>query len=238
VPSDVRTAHLAPRPGPSRPSATDLLTTAVPQLTRLDRPVALPATGCLGIVNVDRDREREIDLARRLTAIARGATSLTPLVTLPDAAPVRRIASTWERRHGLPAGRVLLAAAPLARLDPDRRVADHSTGETAALRWSLAVTAPGPRVLVDPARGLDPAGRRHVARWLQDDVSAPTFLVSTDVEVLSRACHRVLVVEGNAVVADGAPLAVLDRLPQRPQLARLGLRAVRVSSLLPAGGRA
>ncbi|WP_418058808.1 hypothetical protein [Pimelobacter simplex] len=216
----------------------EVLAVADPVLSRLDRPVDLHAHECVGIVGIAgeagvEDADRATEVARRLTAIAGGATTLPPLVVLPPAAAVGAVVRAWELRNRLQPGRVREQLAPLATLDPVRAVADHSTGEQAALRWALATAVPGARVLVDPTQGLDPAGRRYVARRLHADRSAPVFLVSSDAEVLTRACHRILVVSGGHVVADGAPLTVLDLLPARPQLARRGARAVRVRSLVP-----
>jgi energy-coupling factor transporter ATP-binding protein EcfA2 len=212
----------------------EVLATAEPAQSRLDREVALRAGECMGIVSSDRDAA--LDTARRLVAVARGADTLAPLAVQPRGVPIGRVAAGWERRHGLATGSTLAAAGPLARLDPTRPAYLHSPGERAALTWALSTARPGPRLLVDPTRDLDPSGRRHVARALEDEVEALSVVVSDDVEVLTRACHRLLVVEQHHVVADGAPLAVLDRLEVQPQLSRLGVRALRVRDLVPATG--
>lgn len=221
----------SPRPRRRRRETGDLVATADPGKSRLDRPVELRAGECLGIVSTSSDRVREIDVARRLTAIARGEATLAPALSWPQGVPVGRIAASWEQTHGAPAGTVASYVEPLVRLDPHRTPRQHSTGEVAALGWALALSRPGPRLLIDPSRGLDPAARRHLATELFADTDTVTVLVSGDLELLSRACHRVLVIDHGAVVADGAPMAVLEQLPHLPQLARLGARALHVAEL-------
>lgn len=218
-----------------RHRAGDPLTTAAPELVRLDRPVELYDGECLGIVSVTGDRARELDVARRLVAVARGERTLAPVLTMPRSVPVGRLVSSWERARGVPTGSVDSRVAGLAVLAPTRPLRRHSTGEAAALAWGFATAAAGPRLLVDPTRGLDPAGRRHLAAILHDDPRAAAVLVSNDPELVSRACHRILLVSQEEIVADGAPLAIMDLLPARPVLARLGARALRVADLAPAG---
>lgn len=211
----------------------DALATAQPPQTRLDREIELRAGECVGIVSVAPNRAREIDLARRLGAVAGGENTLAPTLAVPAAVPVGRVVAAWEKAHGVPRGAVATHVEPLARLDPERPLISHSAGEGAALCWGLAQTLATPRVLIEPTRGIDPAGRRHVARSLFDDPGVASFLVSGDVEVLARACHRVVLIDGHAVIADGTPLAVGELMPHAPQLARLGLRALRVADIAP-----
>jgi ABC-type multidrug transport system ATPase subunit len=226
-------AGLIPHLRDQRRVAGDRLTTAVPEVTRLDRPLDLSDGVCLGIVSADGDREVEVDLARRLVAVARGEAFLAEPLAVPRASRVGDLVRVWERRHRLAPDSVAAYVDPLARLGADRAVDRHSPGERAALAWGLALSRPGGRLLIEPTRGMDPAARRHVARTLYDEPRAFTCLVSSDVEVLTRACHRIVVIGDGAIVADGAPLTVLDRLPHQPELARRGARAVRVRDLVP-----
>jgi energy-coupling factor transport system ATP-binding protein len=226
-------ADVVPRQSRRREGG-DPMAVAVPAHTRLDRAVELRHGECVGVVPASPAASAAaVDLARRLTAIARDERRLSPSLSVPPTQSVAAVAASWERAHGLPRDSVAARVGPLARLSPARTPAQHSSGEVVALTWALATTRPGPRLLVHPTRGLDPAGRRHVAADLFDSTQT-TFLVSDDVEVLVRACRRVLVVGNGTVVADGAPLAVLDSLPQRPQLSRLGVRAVHVADVVPA----
>jgi len=215
----------------------DLLATATPDVSRLDRPLELRARECVGVVaagTTQPARAREVEVARRLVAIAKGARTLPDPLTVPRALTVGQVATRWERIHRLPSGAVLDALGPLARPDLRRAVHQHSTGEQQALAWALSSTRPGPRLYLDPTEGIDPFGRRHIAHCLHDEPLASSILVTADLELLVRACHRLLVVDDDSVVADGAPLAVLDRLPHLPQLTTLGIRAVHVEDLVPA----
>ncbi len=215
---------------PRRPFG-DRLVAAAPEITRIDRPIELRDGECLGVVSVSGDRTAEVDLARRLVAVARGDEFLAERLVLPRASRVAALMTGWERWHRLARGSVAAYVEPLAHVAEDRSVDRHSPGERAALTWALAASRPGARLLIEPTRGLDPAARRHVARTLHDDHRAMTCLVSSDVEVLTRACHRLVLVNGGTVVADGAPLAVLAQLPNPPQLVRLGTRALHVADL-------
>lgn len=222
---------MLPRHATRRRHDGDLIATAQPAQTGLGTPIELRGGECIGVVSTSGDRHRERDVARRLVAVARGETTLASELALPRAESVDRIVAAWERRHRVDRGTVVAHAEPLARLDPRRSPLEHSSGERTALAWGLALARSGPRLLVGPTDGLDPAGRRHAARCLYDEQLESTVVVSSDIEFMSRACHRFLVLDGEEVVADGTPLAVMEHVPQRPQLVRLGIRALRAGDV-------
>lgn len=188
-----------------------------------DQEVELRYGEPLGVVTAHPGDGRELLLARRLLQrISR--MSRTPLAgTAVDqsGASVAAICQVWERRHQLPPGVVADRLADLAALRLPDPLAQHSAGERAALRWALESAKPGPRLFVEPTGGLDPAFRRALAEGLAGDATAVTLVVSSDVEFLVRGCRRLLVVDGDRLVGDGAPAAVLQQLPALPQIAEL-----------------
>lgn len=214
-----------------RRDAADVVTTANPANARLDREIDLRAGECLGIVSTTFDRDREIDVARRLTAIAQGKRTLPTPVSAPRGVRLDRSIRAWERTRQLPPGIVGQHLDHFGPLDLRKTPLQLSSGEATRFDLALALTNPGPRLLIEPTRFLDPVRRRAVATTLFNDTVEATFLVSNDIEVFVRACHRVLVIDDDSIVADGTPHSVLDRLPHQPQLVRLGLRAVRVEAL-------
>jgi energy-coupling factor transporter ATP-binding protein EcfA2 len=184
------------------------------------------AGACIGVVSLEGDREAEVRCARTL------CESLRPTLGVPTGVRLDRLIDAWERRHACTPGTVLEHVADIAMLDLTRSARDHSTGERAALAWGLARAGATPRLLVEPTLGLDAMGRRHIARSLHNSPRGTTVLLSSDIEVLTRACHRLVVISGSDIVADGAPLAALSHLPAQATLAQLGLRAVRVSDVV------
>jgi cobalt/nickel transport system ATP-binding protein len=78
-------------------------------------------------------------------------------------------------------------------------------------RVALAgVLAMRPEVLLldEPSMFLDPRGRRELIALL-DALPGTKLIASHDLEMILRACRRVLVLDAGRVVADGEPRAVL-----------------------------
>jgi iron complex transport system ATP-binding protein len=150
---------------------------------------------------------------------------LRELVTLglgedgPPGARARRSVDECLARHQL---------TPLA----ERACTSLSGGE--ARRGALArtlVAAPALLLLDEPTNHLDPARHAELCAWLTDDArDAAVVLATHDLTVASR-CDRVLLLEGGAPLALGAPEDVLTP----PLVARaLGVHVRRVVD--PEGG--
>jgi energy-coupling factor transporter ATP-binding protein EcfA2 len=89
---------------------------------------------------------------------------------------------------------------------------------------AVAITEPKLVLLDEPTRGLDYNAKRRLTKIWRSWQSEGTglLLVTHDVELVARACDRVLILDGGKVVADGPTSEVLDENPIfRPQLARL-----------------
>ncbi|MEO7588077.1 MAG: ATP-binding cassette domain-containing protein [Arachnia sp.] len=181
---------------------------------------------CLGIIDTSGRPEA---LARRLIAKLPGGDvvpSQLPVTLRLDAA-----ARTWERRHHLPAGSVL---AHLPTLRPRALLLDLSPGELALFRLALAGGPTTPLWLSHPQAGLDPRERHTLAEDLRRRPAGTRLVTSRDIEFLVRACHRLVVVSHDVVIADGSPSAVADLLPSAPLVSRAvgSTRYLRLSDVL------
>lgn len=89
-----------------------------------------------------------------------------------------------------------------------------------------AVIVPEPRIVLldEPTRGLDYGAKRRLMdmwdQWRKEGIGF--LLVTHDVELIARACDRVLILERGIIIADGPTADVLDSSTIfRPQLSRL-----------------
>jgi energy-coupling factor transporter ATP-binding protein EcfA2 len=131
--------------------------------------------------------------------------------------------------------------ADLAERDPRRL----SGGQMQLLAVAgLLAMRPGQLLLDEPTAQLDPQGKQLVADALAKLAAQGTALlvVEHDTDLLAALCHRLLVIDGGAIVADGAAADVLgdERLvgwgvepPARVSLARR-LAAAGIDIPLPA----
>ena len=181
---------------------------------------------CVGIIAVD---ERPEALARQLIRLLPGGDVLPS--QLPATLRVGAAAATWERRHQLGAGSVL---AHLPTLRPHTLLTDLSPGEMAAFRSAFAAGPTTPLWLSHPQAGLDPRGRHTLSEDLRRRPVGTRIVTSRDIEFLIRACHRLIMIDDNHVVADGAPGAVVDLLPTPPLVSRAvgSPRYLRLSDVL------
>ena len=194
-------------------------------------PIEVRQGECVGIVHLDRRPEA---LARRLIALLPGGDVIPS--QLPATLGLGAAATTWERRHHLKAGAVLNR---LPTLHPRALLADLSPGELAAFRSALAADPETPLWLSHPQAGLDPRDRHTLAEDLRRLPAGTRVVTSRDVEFLVRACHRIIVIDGDHVVADGSPGAVVDLLPTPPLVSRAvgSHRYLRLSDVLASVAR-
>lgn len=84
-----------------------------------------------------------------------------------------------------------------------------SAGEKRAAAIAAVLAMQPDVVLLDePTSDLDPRGRRALLALLRG-LGRTLFVASHDLELVLALCTRVLVIDGGALVADGAPAAVL-----------------------------
>ena len=110
-------------------------------------------------------------------------------------------------------------------IDPTQHPRDLSEGQRLAVVLAVQLTARPAVVLLDePTRGLDHPGKAALTRILADLAATGTaVLVSThDVEFVARTAHRVLVMAGGEIVADGPTVDVVHASPMfAPQVAKV-----------------
>jgi energy-coupling factor transporter ATP-binding protein EcfA2 len=101
-------------------------------------------------------------------------------------------------------------------------------------RLAIASTlAMQPRILVmdEPTSNLDPIGKEEVfevARRLNRDEGITVLMIEHEVEILAEYAHRIIVVDGGAIVANGRPHEVFAELDL---LERIGLRTPQATEL-------
>lgn len=100
----------------------------------------------------------------------------------------------------------------------DRAVATYSGGMLRRFGIALALVG-APRLLIvdEPTAGLDPAERNRFHRVLADVAAEAIVLLSTHiVEDVENLCHRLAVLAGGRIVAEGTPAELTE--PFRGQL--------------------
>ena len=152
--------------------------------------------------------------ARRAAYLAQGREIGWPLAVEPLVA----LGRTPHRRPGAPlsaADRAAVAAA-MARMDvagfAARPATELSGGERARVLIARALAQEAPLLLADePTAGLDPAHQIALMETLAGlAAEGRGVLVSLhDLALAARWCHRLVLMAGGRVVADGAPRAVL-----------------------------
>jgi energy-coupling factor transport system ATP-binding protein len=102
---------------------------------------------------------------------------------------------------------------------------DLSVGQRQRVALGAVIVQEPKIVLLDePTRGLDYLAKQKLVemwrRWKREGIGL--LLVTHDVELVARACDRVLILDQGTIVADGPTSKILDRDPIfKPQLARL-----------------
>lgn len=90
-------------------------------------------------------------------------------------------------------------------------VHDLSHGQKLRVALAGAVATDPPLLLLDePSAGLDPPGRRALARLLEG-VGAAMLIATHDLELAERVCSRCLLLEGGRIELDGAATADIVR---------------------------
>ena len=107
----------------------------------------------------------------------------------------------------------------------DRHPRDLSAGQR-LLVATAAVAATGARVLLldEPTRGLDPASKRLLARFVRQHAAGggTVVLATHDVELAAAVATRVVMLAAGELIADGDPAAVLgDSRVFAPQMTRV-----------------
>jgi energy-coupling factor transport system ATP-binding protein len=101
---------------------------------------------------------------------------------------------------------------------------DLSSGQRLLVATAAIAAAEAPVLLLDePTRGLDPASKERLTRFLRSHAgSGGAAMVAThDVELAAAAATRVVILAGGEIVADGDPGTVLgDSTVFAPQMTR------------------
>ena len=178
--------------------------------------------GAEGSITVDGISIAEMPLAaraRRIAYLPQGQAVHWPLTVerlvalgrLPHLAPFAR--------PGIADAQAIERALKRTELAPlrERPFDELSGGERARVLLARALAVEAPLLLVDePLAALDPAHQMEVMALLRGeaDRGATVIAVLHDLTLAARWCDRLLLIDNGALVADGAPAAVLtvDRI--------------------------
>lgn len=86
----------------------------------------------------------------------------------------------------------------------------HGQKQRVALAGAI-ITAPPLLLLDEPSAGLDPPGRRSLARLL-DRLDAAMLIATHDLDFACRLCRRFIVLEGGRIAHDGEDVSAVRRL--------------------------
>ncbi|MFC3440689.1 ABC transporter ATP-binding protein [Sphingobium rhizovicinum] len=170
-----------------------------------------------GQVTIDGQDVAQLDrqaIARSVAYLPQGQTLHWPL-------SVERLVALGRLPHLGPLSRLTAAdeaaiEAAMARADvlhlKGRVATELSGGERARVLLARAL-AVGARALIadEPLAALDPGHQIDVMDLLREEARAKALVVTVlhDLSMAARYCDRLLLMEGGALVADGAPMEVL-----------------------------
>jgi energy-coupling factor transport system ATP-binding protein len=131
-----------------------------------------------------------------------------------------------DRESGAAPGTARAALEQIIRgIDGDQHPRDLSEGERLALVLAVQLVAAPPVVLLDePTRGLDHLAKARLAARLGELAGEGRVVVvaTHDVEFVAGVAHRVVVLAGGEVVADGTTADVVVASPSfAPQVAKV-----------------
>jgi ABC-2 type transport system ATP-binding protein len=161
------------------------------------------------------DVRREADAVRRSIGVTGQFSAIDELLTGRENLQLMADLDHLPRRQGRARGQELLERFDLVEA-ADRRAATYSGGMQR--RLDLAMTLVGsPRLIFldEPSAGLDPRSRRElwqIVRELVDD-GVTIFLTTQYLEEADELAHRVGVLDGGRLVAEGTPAELKRQVP-------------------------
>jgi ABC-2 type transport system ATP-binding protein len=202
-------------------------TTAVRLLLGLTRPSA----GRVALFGIDP----RLPLARRRTGV------LLQIASVPETLRVREHVRLFRSYYPAPMSEDAVFEAAGIREIADRRFGELSGGQKQRVQFALAICGnPELLFLDEPTVGLDVQSRR--AFWQQvrqlADAGCSILLTTHYLEEADALAHRIVVINGGRIVADGAPHEIkalaasrqvrcVTSVPSREILAMPGVTSVR-----------
>lgn len=195
-------------------------------------PVTVRVGEAIGIVA--DDPQIAIRTARRLAIALRGRQpDDRALAALVAQRRVQAACAAVDQRAGRGSDSTLLAVREMLGPLGSRPGSAHSDGQRTLLAAMMALAVNDITLLVEPTCGVDGYHIARLGQLLGAQADRTLIMATRDIEFAVRHCHRLLVVRGDEIIADGGPAAVLGALPYQPQLAQVwpGQRVVRNSDL-------
>jgi ABC-2 type transport system ATP-binding protein len=141
----------------------------------------------------------------------------------------------FARVYGLePAEIKRKAAEILDRLGMDGRLREPMTNLSRGQQQKVAVaraflSSPILMLLDEPTTGLDPASKRDVQRFIlqvRAEHDATILLTTHDMDEADKLCDRLSFLAGGAIVAEGTPLELRERIARGRPVAQVSMEDV------------
>ncbi|MET9700956.1 ATP-binding cassette domain-containing protein [Streptomyces sp. NPDC006529] len=179
-----------------------------------------PTSGHLHVGGVPPHRTPPADMVRRVGLVPQDPRDLLYADT------VRAECEAADADAGAPPGTCrALVSALLPDVPDDTHPRDLSEGQRLALALSLVLTGrPALLLLDEPTRGLDYAAKARLVGILRDLAARghAIVLATHDVELAAELAHRVVILAGGEIVADGPTAEVVVSSPAfAPQVAKI-----------------
>ncbi|RSS56292.1 ABC transporter ATP-binding protein [Streptomyces sp. WAC06614] len=179
-----------------------------------------PATGSVTVDGRVPHRTRPAEMVRRVGLVPQEPRDLLYADT------VAAECAAADHDAGAEAGTCrALVRALLPDVPDDTHPRDLSEGQRLALALALVLTGrPGLLLLDEPTRGLDYAAKARLIEILRDLAAAghAVVLATHDVELAAELAHRVVILAGGEIVADGPTAEVVVSSPAfAPQVAKV-----------------
>ncbi len=176
---------------------------------------AKPSAGEIALLGRPLGQWRRLDLARKVAYVPQAVPPDVTFTALEVALAGRHPHVGWlgfESANDLAVARRALARLDAARLE-DRRLCELSGGEQARVLVARALAQEPELLLLDePTAFLDVGHRLDLYDRLREenrDRGLTVLVVTHDLNLASEYCGRLLLLDRGALVADGAPSAVL-----------------------------
>ncbi|MCB5181007.1 ATP-binding cassette domain-containing protein, partial [Streptomyces antimicrobicus] len=179
-----------------------------------------PAAGSVTVAGKVPHRTRPAEMVRRVGLVPQEPRDLL----YADTVAAECAAADLDARAEPGTCRALVSAL-LPGVPDDTHPRDLSEGQRLALALALVLTGrPGLLLLDEPTRGLDYAAKARLIEILRDLAARghAVVLATHDVELAAELAHRVVILAGGEIVADGPTAEVVTSSPAyAPQIAKV-----------------
>jgi ABC-2 type transport system ATP-binding protein len=196
-------------------------------LIRMISTLLTPDEGYVGVFGLNV-QTNELQVRRLINRVSPDPSFFRNMSTLENL-------MFFARVYGLePAEIKRKAAEILDRLGMDGRLREPMTNLSRGQQQKVAVaraflSSPILMLLDEPTTGLDPASKRDVQRFIlqvRAEHDATILLTTHDMDEADKLCDRLSFLAGGAIVAEGTPLELRERIARGRPVAQVSMEDV------------